>query len=252
MQSDRTPQQTRETSGNAARRRLSLLLRGSIARGDFPNGRLPRESEIMRDYGASRGVVRDVLQQLNDTGVVTRTQGVGTRALLASPARRHPLHGGGIVAPHRVQRRIVDTPRTVEKRMNRCGPRVLRLEHLVIVDGRVCAVSTSYVALPAAAHLEDAEFGAGVHDLLRNGGLMVSSTEHVIGAMLADTATAHRLGVPTSSPLLSLEQTMYDLTGEALCFSTTAIRPDQMSLFVETTDVTPGIGAEPVTVSSVG
>lgn len=133
--------------------------------------------------------------------------------------------------------------------MKRCGPRVLRVEHLVIVDGIVCAVSTSYLAPPTAALLENVDLGAGIHDLLRNGGLMVSSTEHVIGAMLADTATAHRLGIPTSSPLLSLEQTMYDLTGEALCFSTTAIRPDQMSLFVETTEVTPGIGTEPVTVS---
>lgn len=206
----------------------------------------------MRDYGASRGVVRDVLQQLNDTGVVTRTQGVGTRSLLASPAHRHPLHGGDVPAPHSVQRRIIDTPRTVEERMDGCGARVLCIEHLTIVDAIVCAVSTSYLALPAAALLENADLCGGIHDLLHDGGLVVASTEHVIGAMLADTATAHRLGVPTSSPLLSLEQTMHDSTGEALCFSTTVMRPDRMSLFVQTVGVTPGNGVEPATGSSVG
>lgn len=45
---------------------------------------------------------------------------------------------------------------------------------------------------------------------------------------------------------------MHDRTGEALCFSTTVMRPDRMSLFVQTVGVTPGIGSEPATGSSGG
>ncbi|GAB2848955.1 hypothetical protein GCM10027024_25710 [Microbacterium insulae] len=225
-----------ERPGNADRRRLALMLRAAIVRGDFPDGKLPREFELMRDYGASRSVVRDVLQQLAATGVVTREQGVGTHADIGSVFGLYEFHGVDVIPeqstyPRMVDRAVIPTPPVARARMPRVGPEVLRVEYLAAPADFASAVSTNYFVLPKAASLETAPFGHNIYQFLHNGGLSLSSSEFLLGAMAADETLAHRLSVPAMTPLLSLEQVMYDEAGEHLCFSTVALRSDRVAFF---------------------
>lgn len=232
---DSSPQ-FREITGNAARRRLALLLRAALIRGDFPDGKLPREFELMRDYGASRAVVRDVLQQLKESGVVSRVHGVGTHADVGSIFGLYEFHGVDVIPeqstyPRVIDRTIIDTPPVARERMPECGPQVLRIEYLAAPGDYASAVSTNYFALPQAANLETAPFGHNIYQFLHNGGVRLSSSEFLIGAMLADESVARRLNVQPGSPLLSLEQVMYGEDGAALCFSTVALRADRVAFF---------------------
>ncbi|MCW3494663.1 GntR family transcriptional regulator [Microbacterium sp. SSM24] len=235
MLRDSSPQ-FREAASNAERRRLALLLRAAIVRGDFPDGRLPREPELMRDYGVSRTVVRDVLLQLKETGVVTRTHGVGTQADIGSVFGLYEFHGVDVIPeqstyPRVIDRKVIGTPPVAAERMPDCGPRVLRVEYIAAPANYASAVSTNYFVLPKAEALETAPFGHNIYQFLHNGGLRLSSSEFLIGAMLADESVGQRLSVIAGSPLLSLEQVMYDEDGVPLCFSTVALRADRVAFF---------------------
>ncbi len=205
-------------------------------RGDYPDGKLPREFELMQQYGASRAVVRDALQQLKETGVVTRTHGIGTQADIGSVFGLYEFHGVDVIPeqstyPRVTDRSVIDTPPVAAERMPQCGPKVLRVEYLAAPADFASAVSTNYFALPKAASLETAPFGHNIYQFLHNGGLRLSSSEFLIGAMLADEYVGQRLSVAPGSPLLSLEQVMYDETGTELCFSTVALRADRVAFF---------------------
>lgn len=205
-------------------------------RGDFPDGKLPREYDLMRDYGASRAVVRDVLHQLKETGVVSRVHGVGTYADIGSVFGLYEFHGVDVIPeqstyPRVVDREIIETPPVAQARMPDCGPRVLRVEYIAAPGDFASAVSTNYFALPKGESLETAPFGHNIYQFLHNGGLRLSSSEFLIGAMLADESVARRLSVLPLSPLLTLEQVMYDEEGIPLCFSTVALRADRVAFF---------------------
>ncbi|WP_116538692.1 GntR family transcriptional regulator [Rhodococcus globerulus] len=58
-------------------RRTRDLLRAAVLRGDFVDGILPGERELVGSYSVSRGIVREVLTLLRDEGLIARTQGVG-------------------------------------------------------------------------------------------------------------------------------------------------------------------------------
>ncbi len=226
----------REAPGNAERRRLAMLIRAAIVRGDFTDGKIPSEPTLMRDYGASRAVVRDVLQQLAETRVVSRTHGVGTHVDVGSIFDFYQFHGVDVIPeqstyPRVIDRSVVDTPPVAHERMPDCGPQVLRIEYVAAHGDFASTVSTNYFVIPKAARLEEVEFGHNIYQFLHNGGVKLSSSEFILGAMLADEPTAVRLSVLPGAPLLSLEQVMYDEEGIPVCFSTVALRADRVSFF---------------------
>ncbi|HEY1409468.1 MAG TPA: GntR family transcriptional regulator [Promineifilum sp.] len=49
-----------------------------IVRGEFPDGRIPPETELAGELGVSRTTVRDALSRLEIEGAISRKQGAGT------------------------------------------------------------------------------------------------------------------------------------------------------------------------------
>lgn len=233
-------QRLAEADGNAARRRLALLLRSAIGRGDYPRNRLPREWELMESSGETRAVVRDALGELAAAGVVTREQGLGTRTgVLPSIFGLREFHGvDGVPAqstyPTVTDRSVIPTPPVVAARLPGCGPEVLRVEYIAVALDFPGAVSTNYFTLPEADPLRDADFGHNIYAFLANGGISLSASEFLIGAAEADPFTAARLKCETGAALLTLEQIMYDADGEAFCFSIVAQRGDRVRFFAQT------------------
>ncbi len=63
-------------------RQLAGILRARIEKGEFPPRQpLPSESQLMGEYGVSRGSVRHALQVLADEGLTVTIQGRGTYVL---------------------------------------------------------------------------------------------------------------------------------------------------------------------------
>jgi GntR family transcriptional regulator len=63
-------------------RQLAAILRARIERNEFPHRQpLPSESQLMGEYGVSRGSVRHALQVLAEEGLTVTIQGRGTYVL---------------------------------------------------------------------------------------------------------------------------------------------------------------------------
>jgi GntR family transcriptional regulator len=61
---------------------LAAILRSRIERNEFPPRQpLPSESQLMGEYGVSRGSVRHALQVLAEEGLTVTIQGRGTYVL---------------------------------------------------------------------------------------------------------------------------------------------------------------------------
>ncbi|MCK2034903.1 GntR family transcriptional regulator [Microbacterium sp. SSW1-49] len=226
-----------ERPGDAARRRLTLLLRAAITRGDHPE-RLPTDDEIAATYDVSRAVARDALTALADVGILTRTRGAGTLPTDNRPTPFNlltmPAVGG--VPQYSMHPRVIDvatvpTPTMVAARLPTAGSEVLRVEYISVPDDQADGVSTGYFVLPKAEPLRTADFGENVYSFLAAGGLGVSATDFVIGAITAGDALALRLRTRSSSAVLFLEQTIYDEAGDPLSFSVVAMRGDRLAVF---------------------
>lgn len=53
-------------------------LKEQILEGEFPEGRIPAESDLASDLGVSRTTIRDALARLEQEGAIYRRQGAGT------------------------------------------------------------------------------------------------------------------------------------------------------------------------------
>ncbi|GGM45037.1 GntR family transcriptional regulator [Microbacterium saperdae] len=230
-------QELADSRGNADRRRLTTLLHSAIAQGHYLDTAIPTDIELARDYGTSRGVARDALNALADTGLLTRIRGVGTHAEEHAGATFDLLafHGiGGVpdmdTHPQALSTATVSTPALVATRLPQAGAQVLRIEFLSVPDGEPHGISTSYFVLPQAAGLVGAEVGTNIYSLLAAAGLTVSSSDFLLGAFGADEYTARRLRVRPGDALISLERTLFDESGDALAFTLIALRGDRFQL----------------------
>jgi GntR family transcriptional regulator len=74
-----TPKRLERLETRSLPERARLVLLESISRGAFPTGHLPSEEQLARELGVSRTTVRAALRSLEESGIVTRQHGVGTR-----------------------------------------------------------------------------------------------------------------------------------------------------------------------------
>jgi GntR family transcriptional regulator len=195
-------------------------LRGRLAAGEFAAGRLlPSESELGRDYAASRMTVRRALESLRLEGLVDSHQGVGWFAA-ADPLRQSLGRLGTIEAQlaesgRRSERRVlefgfVDAPARVAAVL---GPgRVLEVRRLNVVDGVPWARVTVWCPEALAAHLSLADVErATFHELL---GVTLAGATQSIAAEALSAADAQVLGVPAGSPALVCERVTRSVDGD--------------------------------------
>src|SRR5579863_6499606 len=66
------------------------VLHQRVESGEYPlEERMPTESELCDEFGASRFTVREALRRLVDHGMVQRRQGAGSIVVAASPKARY-------------------------------------------------------------------------------------------------------------------------------------------------------------------
>lgn len=223
-------------------RRLRDVLRSNVVHGHYGDGKMPGETDLMRQHAASRAVVREALQLLRDEGLIDRLQGYGTYTLEAPRIEdliethgiEHVARSGlwqGITHSEVTARRPVRTPDAVAALMPTAGETVFQLDYAVHARDDLVGGATNYFRYPEAEAVagSGAELRTDFYEFLNACGLAVGASELVFGASVADS-TLTAAGVPAGTPIFIMEQTIRGDDGEIFDVAFSWLRGDRFRL----------------------
>ena len=219
------------------------VLRAEVMSGKYANDVLPSEDALIRRYGISRGVIRQVLLVLQEQGVIERVRGAGTF----------------VVAPS-IWLHQIEESRDLAQEVNAQGMRVvIRKVHVGLHQAteflaaklEVCA-DDDLVLLETATYLDGFPLGMRTAFLPADRfGMLVSDpsinldrspyemiaevlhepigeTELYIASSTADRIVADELNVPVGTALLDTTRVIRDVHGAPLEYSISHARGDRI------------------------
>jgi GntR family transcriptional regulator len=215
------------------------MLRAAVQGGRFTDGQLPGEAELMASHSASRATVREALAMLRAEGLIERTQGVGTHAVVRPLSTKITEAHGAITPtsdsllnrrtrPHVLDRTEIPAPGAVADRLGvPIGTPCLRLEYVALHEEEPIWLATNYALFPEAARLRDCPFVTDWYALMTDAGVELGQSEFVIGAEAADPLTAAVLRIPVGAPIFVTEQIIADPSGRLFDLAFVQTRADR-------------------------
>jgi GntR family transcriptional regulator len=207
-------------------RLMELILSSGLARG----GKLPSESDLVRQFDVSRVTVRQALELLRAEGIIDSHHGKGWFLRRIGPVQNlGRLQGfGEMLAPMGVNARseVLDVsecaaPDPVANAFGlREDSRVIRIARLRIGGGRVMSYDLSFFPLDVGHRLTE-------HDLTRQDifvlleralGLPLGYADVTIEMAPAECDTAERLRVSAGTPVFKLTRLTHDYRGVPIDF----------------------------------
>ena len=215
------------------------LLVKRIVDGEWPPGAvLPSESELAVEIGVSQGTVRKALDELEAEKFVVRRQGKGTFVARHDEARilfqffkLIPDSGNSEFPESQILSVAADSAdaRTAAALALRPGARVVRIERLRSLGGKVCIVER--IALPRALFpgLEKRVLPNNLYELYRSdfGVTMVRASEK-LKAVAATRRDAKYLGLAAGAPLLAIDRTAIAADGRPAEWRLSLCRTDTL------------------------
>ncbi len=219
------------------------LLRTELLSGDWAEAPLPGEDALIRKYGVSRGIIREVLAILAEQGMVERVRGAGTFPLAPS-ALQHEIEvsrdlaqevnaGGTRVAIRNTYASLHPAPSFIAGRLEIiAGAQVVILESVTSLDGFPLSIRSAFMpAEPFAVLLEHP-----VSDLNRSPYELIAEvlhepvgdTELQIGCSSADPISAGLLQVDVGFALLDTSRVVRARDGRPLEYSVSHARSDRL------------------------
>lgn len=228
--------QTPDRLNNSLRRTYDLL-RSTLQNGDGDQSLV--EGDLIDALSASRNTVRAVLQQLAKDGLVTRSPKRGTRSAAAVMLRINQLSPvkefGGDVSIRAelktLEYRTLGSLRLVRERLRLPSDwTVLMMESLLMQDSQPLGISVSYIALPPDQS-RDLEFNEPdpLLFLERQLDVKITGSRTTIGATAADEQSAALVGVALGAPMIFLEDTLEDASGQPRALSQFRMRSDRIA-----------------------
>ena len=221
--------------------------RHRIATGVWPEGQpVPSEAELCREFGASRGPVRQALAALRNEQLVVGGRG---KSPVVRPA----------VASQSVETFLsftewaeslgkVPGQRTVEIARRSAGPlvagqlhvepnsSVVSLLRLRLLDEEPAMVERSHFVAETGRLLFDIDTDAGsTFRYLQDHGVDLYSARHIIDAVAADDVDAQLLGIPVGSPLLRERRVTSTSRGEPVEYAEDRYRPEVANFMIDNT-----------------
>jgi GntR family transcriptional regulator len=200
-------------------------LRERLAAGVLVPGRLlPSESDLSREFAASRVTIRRALEVLREEGLVDARQGFGW-FVASNPFRQtlgqldtieeQMIAGGMEPARHVLEFAFGRANRHVSAVLG--TEQVLRVKRLNLADGQPFAVVTVWCPadLGQALSRRDVET-APFYELL---GVPLRGATQTIGAESASASDAELLHIPPGAPVLRCERITTDTSGKAVLLS---------------------------------
>lgn len=218
-------------------RALSALL-GAIRREEFPNGRIPAEPELARQFGVSRATVRSALASLEQLGLVRRRPGLGTWLrphVTADMLALHRLVPWAIVlgTSHRVTTTssVREASRTEAERLalatGAVSAPVHRIERVLSADEHPAVMIEEFIPADALSR------PLTVHDLAdsvislsrRYFRVPIDYAVAQLSPANADKRRAELFAMATGTAHLILEETFHSHTDEPLATAEVSLNP---------------------------
>ncbi|MBP2458658.1 GntR family transcriptional regulator [Clavibacter michiganensis] len=228
---------------------LTGLLRSPIVDGAWPPGsQLPTEAELQERFGVSRSVVRQALHALTAEGLVQRGRGRGS--IVAPRGELHRLvqrvSGLSTQVPSVTTRVLELAPgRDADAERALGGSDVHLLRRLRSAGGEAVALIHTWLPRGIAERLTaDDLTDASLHALLRARlGIHVAAGRRQVRAVGASPEVAAALRVAEGAPVLVLEGTSTDASGDPVEVFRTWHRADRFVFDIDvlTGDGEPGI-----------
>jgi GntR family transcriptional regulator len=199
-------------------RRVHTLVRAAIRAGMIRRHQHLVETDLIRDYGASRQAVRDAMVLLAGEGLISRSPGAGTvvvggiNEIALTDAGLAPTAGIRVdrITISTIDERAVPSTGFLRERL-RTDEREVRLaEHLARVDGVPLCVFTTYSSMAFPARSAAAGEGGLAATFRAAFGAELRRVETAVQAVSSDAKTHHFLGLPPGAPLLCRERILYD------------------------------------------
>ena len=202
---------------------LKSILQGQIQSGELlPDSRLYSEHELCRMYGISRTVVREALNELVHDRFIYRIQGKGT--FISGRKEEQDFAGSNIGFSGemigkgrdvitRILKQTLAKPGSREKRMLRLDAHqsVVKIRRLMIIDDQARMLVDMSFPADLVSGFENVNLkNRSIYDALkRRYGLVPSSSERWIEAILPTKEQAAYLNVSDGTPLLGIESCAY-------------------------------------------
>jgi len=208
---------------------LKSILQGQIQSGELlPDSRLYSEHELCKMFGVSRTVVREALSELVHDRFIYRIQGKGT--FISGRKEEQDYAGSNIgfsgemigkgrkVLTKILEQKLAD-PGEREHRMLRLnGPqRVVQIRRLMYIDDKPRLLVDMSFPADLVSGFENVNLSnRSIYDVLRRRyGLVPTSSERWIEAILPTDQQAALLNISPDTPLLGIESCAYLADGRA-------------------------------------
>ena len=220
-------------------------IRELILAGEFPDGRIPPETELAEALGISRTTVRDALSRLEIEGAITRKQGAGTfvnAPMLQIKSRLDEiwsytdmLEAHGFTPATRILKVIQTTANSpsagphaaADLRLDPTEP-VLIVRKLFLENDQPAILARNVVPLRYLTETYQREdLARPVYDLLETfGPQRLSYYLSDIVPMTADDDLAEVLQIAAGTPLIAFEETGYNSDNEPILKAYSYFRDD--------------------------
>lgn len=215
---------------------VSQRLERAISTGLFPPGsRLENEISISERLSLSRPTIRRAIQELVDKGMLVRRRGIGTQVVHGQVSRPLELtslfedleHTRREPTTEALTHEVIPAEAAVAELLGlAAGTKVLHIRRLRRTDGTPIAILENFLPLAHADISSDALESAGLYQVLRARGVSIRVANQSIGARRAAAEEAELLDVAKGSPVLTMDRTAYDDSGNAVEVGRHCYRPD--------------------------
>jgi GntR family phosphonate transport system transcriptional regulator len=231
--------------GTTLWRQIESALERAIAAGEFAEGRLPSAEALAARFGVNRHTVRQALQGLRERGLLHTARGrgsfvrqaaieyaLGERPRFSANLARHKLAGRFRVLAAETVAADAGIARALGLR---AGAPLERVETLGLADGIPISAATHYFPTVRLAGIGAllAKTGSVTRALARLGVADYLRASSRITAQLPEAATAARLEMGESQPVLFVRAINVDLEGRPIQYSETAFCADRVQLTIE-------------------
>ncbi len=206
-----------------------------------PGHKLDNEIALADRLGLSRPTMRRAIQELVNKGLLVRKRGVGTQVVHGRVRREVEL-----TSLYDDLERTGQQPRT-QVLVNAVEPAplevadelgleadtpVLRVERLRLARGEPLAVLRNWLPQSVLSPTDDELEQQGLYQMIRASGTHMRIARQRIGARGATSAEAKLLGERKNAPLLTMQRTTYNDSGNAVEFGNHVYRAETYSFEV--------------------
>lgn len=232
---------SRQSLAESARAELLALIRREAAAG---RTQLPSERQLAEQLKVSRPTLREALKMLEQEGTVVRKVGVGTfvNEVTQIEAGMESLdsfteiiaRSGHTAGTSRlVVREGKLSPSEADRFNLETGTPAVIVERVRTIDGRPAMYSVHVSPKGLVGEVGAEEYRESFFALLerRTGTDLSHSYTHVYSTLASDDI-ARKLRLSASTPLLVLDELIYDVTGRMVCTSLSYFRADVHSYHI--------------------